>query len=202
MLKRRLLLRPEKILVFILLTVLVAPQAEADSAGAKYKGSLELLYHRNNLLVRIKPIDFTSPPNSWGMEAMIGRRFGSLNAYAYFKANLAGSSWLGTRLETTLKDKHNRFNATIQLRTFKGLNRQSEDHIYIIPYLNASLDRTGNFRAGFLGIGKAVRHQRAVFFLGPAVTLRVNRHIRFRLSAGDDVLGKGELVYLKSYISL
>ena len=198
----RLLFRPEKILAYVLFFALAAPLAGTDSAGTGYKGSFEVLYYRSNLLVRIKPIDFTSPSNSWGMEAMIGRRFGFLNAYAYCKTNLTGSAWMGLRLETTVKDKRNRFNAVLQLRTFKGLNRRSEDHLYIIPYLNASLDQKGNFRAGFLGIGEAVWQRRAAFFLGPAVTLRLNKHIRIRLSAGDNVLGKGSLVYLKSYISL
>ncbi len=192
------MLKKSNLLVLLLLIL----SCSAFGRTLTFKTAAEFLYYRNNLRLRVKPLNYAYPSDSWGLDILLGWHQGLMNAYAYYKTDFDGRSWIGMRLDWTLKGLQKKLNIKLQFRAFKGLNLSSSDHLYLIPYVNYAVGSSKRMRVGFMGIGKFPRKSLSSFYLGPAMTLTLSPHLKFRFSVGEDLWGSGGLLYLKSYISL
>jgi hypothetical protein len=116
------------------------------------KAAVDFVYTFDRYILRFRPIDYVSPPGSIRIDALIGRNFGWLNAYLYWKINNKNQNYWGLRLDSTF-DIQERIRASFQTRGFIELNQDSPDHRYFIATINYRLDQKGRFRLGLMEYG-------------------------------------------------
>ena len=160
------------------------------------------MYSSPGLLLRFRPFDGTEPSGDRRIDALIGRRWGAWNTYLYWKADNRDRSWLGTRVDTSLKSMGGRMTVVLQARGFIGLSGKSPGHFYLISNLLYALDSRARIRPGALAFYKNTAGGNAVLYFGPSLTLRLHSHLGARLSYGPDWLGGGGLLYFKLYLYL
>lgn len=166
------------------------------------KNVLELTYGSRNVIIKFRPTDFTLPGETYRIDLLVGRNFSTWTAYFYMKGDNHHGRWLGARLDTSLPFTSPSFRAKLQLRYFQGLNPSSVDHYYVIPTMYYSLGREHPVQLGLIGFGKKNFGGNATFYLGPAVVVPITSAVKARLSYGENLLGKGALLYLKLNIGL
>ncbi|RLE03126.1 MAG: hypothetical protein DRJ11_05175 [Candidatus Aminicenantes bacterium] len=162
----------------------------------------EFILRRESFILRFRPVDYTWPASLWKCDLLLGRRFGRFVGYGYFKAAGRHSLWLGLRFGLNTKIMANRLRTIAQVRVFLGLNNSSPPHYYLIPALFYGLGRHRKIEIGFLGYEKQSQGQAPTFMLGPAVIIPLFSHIKSRFYWGENLSGKGRLIYFKFYFYL
>jgi len=182
-----------------LFLILLFPSLSLSAFGntMKEKNVLELTYSSRNMILKFRPADFTLPGETYRIDLLVGRNFSTWTAYIYMKGDNHHGRWLGARLDAPLPLAFPSFKAKLQLRYFQGLNPSSVDHYYVIPTMYYSLGRKRPVQAGLIGFGKKNLGGNATFYLGPAVAVPITHSLKARLSYGENLLGKGALLYLK-----
>jgi hypothetical protein len=170
--------------------------------GTVFKTAADFIYQKHRTLIIFRPIDYVSSPETARVEALLGRDFGDLNAYLYWKLNSRGRHFLGVRLDYALHAWERRLRAAFQLRGFLGLNPESRDHVYVVTHLTWRLDQSGIWRPGLLEYGIKELGGDAVLYLGPSFSVNPSALWSLRLSYGRDLLNSGKLLYLKLYFYL
>jgi hypothetical protein len=186
----------------LLLLVVSSLNARAQAEDLRTKTAVDLVHTWGSTILRVRPWDRVTPPTQTRMDVLVGRDFGSLTGYLYFKGNSRNQRFLGTRLDYTLETRGQRMRTTFQVRGFVGLNRESRKHLYVITNLNVRLDRNGRIRPGILEYGIKRQGTRGVIYVGPGLTLRPLDFLSLRLSYGFDILGRSRLLYIKSTLNL
>jgi hypothetical protein len=132
------------------------------------------------------------------LELLVGKDFrrGNLktNLYLDAKSDLEETVWLGLRGGTDylIGKTHLGF----QLRHFSGLNDNSSNHFYYIPYL--SQDLTGKLSIGLWDYGKQnYEDEKGFSYLGPFFVYSFNKKSKVLFHYGEDIKENGDLVYLK-----
>lgn len=163
----------------------------------KTKDVIELTYTSPAAIFIFRPADFTLPGETFRIDFLAGRRFSAWTAYIYWKGDNHHGRWMGGRLDTAVPFANPRMRANLQLRYFQGLNPSSTNHYYVIPSLYYSVGGSHPVQLGCLGFGKKDLNGDATFYVGPAVVIPIASGIRARVSYGENLLGKGALLYLK-----
>lgn len=162
----------------------------------------EIVLQREDFIFRFRPIDYSWPASFWKCDLLFGRRFGRFVGYGYFKAAGRHSLWLGVRFGLNTKIMADRLRAIAQVRFFYGLNVSSPHHYYLIPALFYRFGPQREIEIGFLGYEKQSRGQLPTFILGPAVIVPLFPHVKSRFYWGENLSGKGRLIYFKFYFYL
>ena len=172
------------------------------SEDHRSKAACDLVYRTGSYTFRFRPLDYTTPPGLNRIDALVGRNFGGLNVYLYWKLNSEGQNYLGARLDYSFAVLEKWLQTTFQARGFLGLNQNSQEHFYFITNILYALGASRIFRPGIMEYGIKAAGGDAVMFLGPALTVQPSPLWSARLSYGYDVLNSGRLLYLKLYFFL
>ena len=186
----------------LLLLLASALGTGASAEVLKKKTAVDLVHTWGKNILRFRPLDYVTPPEQARIDILVGRTFGPVTGYLYFKGDSRKQRYLGARVEYTLEAWQKKVQATFQVRGFGGLNRESRKHVYVITQLNIRLDRQGRIRPGILEYGIKRQGSRAVMYVGPGLTVKPLESVRFRLSYGFDILGRGSLLYFKTTLNL
>jgi hypothetical protein len=184
----------------LICSICLSANAQAETFRKKLAG--EIVYTWKDYIFRVRPLDYLEPPSLQRVDLLLGRRFGDLSAYLYWKYNSDREHFLGTRLDYQARAFEERVRAIFQVRGFVGLNSRSPEHFYFITQWDYQVDSAGVWRPGLLGYGVKRIKGDAVFFMGPALSTRVTKFLSFRLSYGWDLLNSDRLLYLKFYVFL
>ena len=132
------------------------------------------------------------------LELLAGKdsRRGNLKTSYYLdlKSDLEKTAWLGLRggMDYLAGKTH----LGLQLRHFSGLNENSADHFYYIPYI--SQDLTDKLNIGVWDYGKQnYTDERGFSYLGPFFVYSPNKKIKTLFHYGKDLKGRGDLFYFK-----
>jgi hypothetical protein len=117
------------------------------------KAAIDIVYRTDRYIFRFRPVDYVTPPGVARIDALIGRNFGALNVYLYWKLNSLKHHYLGARLDYTFTAWEKRLQTSFQVRGFLGLNRESEEHFYFITNIHYAVDENRIFRPGILEYG-------------------------------------------------
>lgn len=187
-------------LILMIGVMFFPPWCTPSDSSQKIAG--ELIFQRKNIILRIRPVDYSWPSRTKKFELLMGHRWGSIIGYGYFKMENLDRQWVGLRIGLNTKTLSNRLHVIAQFRYFVGLNSLSLNHYYLIPALFFLSGKQRKVEMGFLGYEKKLQGKIATFLFGPAVIFPLTSSIKTRLYWGKNFSGPGTLLYLKFYYYL
>jgi hypothetical protein len=188
------------VMIVTMLVGVVSP-GSAKSEDLEIKFTTIITHEFQNNLLTIRPIDYKFSSKIYRVELMLGRRFRkksiAFSAHGYWKRDSKERSWLGTQLDFNFLTFEDRLSTTLTLRLFGGLNQKSQPHWYFIPSVKYKMDDKGFITIGMSGYGKKTRGRDPFFYVGPTLTIKLNDYLSPLLGYGRNILGSGNLLWLK-----
>lgn len=154
--------------------------------------STEVTYAKDNNIVKFRPFDYTS--GTQRNDFLIGKKLKDFSIYGYWKADNKKRSWIGTRIDYNKKFLDDKLSGNIQLRFFKGLDKTT-DQLYVIPTIQHKIK---DLNVGILGYGVKSEGKKALFYVGPSVSMKINNHLSMIGSYTKDAFSTSNMVYWKT----
>lgn len=173
------------------------------------KNSTELKINFKNcpFEIRYRPIEqMLMPTHYFGKHSlirtdlMLGVGFWNMKLFSYTKYNEFNQFWTGLRFDFNIFLFDKKLLINLQERFFWGLNAKSDDHYYLVQFINYTL--SDYWDAGILAFGTWDYPSKFVdgnWFVGPSVLLNFPFNLSIHLALTKDLLHTNlNMIYLKT----
>jgi hypothetical protein len=199
----------KKTAVIVMGLLIVCNGIQAQDSEMWYKLSPEIRLNIENTPweFRWRPDDHIILPDKYSQyigknniartDIMIGANISSFKVFNYSKFDELGNMWTGLRLDFNTAILSQKLLINIQERVFFGLNKQSDNHYYLVQFIRYILNK--NIQAGYLGYGKwefarplknnetAIAFSDGNWFMGPTVNIGLPYNFNLHLALTKDI---------------
>ena len=198
----------KKILFLAIFTLSISAVAQTNQEiWLKNSTELKIVFKKLPFDIRYRPIEqMLMPTHYFGKHSLIrtdlllGVGFWNMKLFSYTKYNEFNQFWTGIRFDFNLFFFDKKLLVNLQERFFGGLNPDSDDHYYLIQFINYTL--TDYWDVGILAFGTwdyPSKFADGNWFAGPSVMLNFPFNLSFHLAHTKDLLHTNlNMIYLKT----